>query len=257
MNVGIPIAPLDLRVEVPLDRRVANAQACRSRGLPSFTELPDYAFGRIRVAALVSGGPSAGENLDKIREFKTVFACGSVHDWLITQGIIPKYCVIFDPGPAHAMFYRRPQADVTYLVCATCDPAVFDVLAGQRVHVWAPYDDTPDELYGEGTPRVNGGSSVTLRTIPLAHVLGYREQHLFGFDCCHLNGDEHAYEHGARGDRITVSFMGKQFSTTPQLLQQSQEFLRMYTDHQHMLMCKVAGDGLIATIMRESVCNYG
>jgi len=244
------IPPLNLPVEVPLERRIANAEASLTRGLPYFTELEDYAFGRVRSAALVSGGPSARTAIAAIAKHRNLFACGSVHDWLVgEEGIIPKYCVIFDPGPAHWQFYLAPHRAVIYLVSSTCDPAVFDALEGQRVHTWHPFDDTPAELYG-AQPRVGGGSSVTLRAIALAHVLGYREQHHYGFDSCHLDGAAHA-------DRITVSFNGRQFSTTPQLLQQAQEFIRIYTDHQHMLMCVMHGDGLIAAILRDcSVSNY-
>src|SRR6202043_2641061 len=107
--------------------------------------------------ALVSGGPSAIDQIDLIRKFEHVIACGSAGDWLIGQGIVPTYCVIFDPAVDHARFYKEATRGVTYLVSSTCDPSVFDQLADCDVRVWHPFDDLPGELY-DNEPRVGGGS---------------------------------------------------------------------------------------------------
>jgi hypothetical protein len=252
----VHIAPLNLPVEVPVEQRTANARLSLERNLPRFLDLPDVAFGRIRPAAIVAGGSSLARELELVACFETVVACGSVHDHLVGEGIIPKYCVIFDPGAGHAGFYKNPQRGVIYLVSSTCDPAVFEALAGHCIHVWHPADDVDEEVYG-GEHRIGGGSSVLLRAIPLAHVMGFREMHLFGADCCLFDDREHAYAHGKRGDRITVSFLGRHFATTPQLLQQAQEFLRMYYDHQHQMMVRVYGGGLIdAMLAVAGVRNY-
>lgn len=251
-ETNYPIAPLTLPIGVPPDRRMNNAQSSWARGLPRFVDLPECGLGRFGRAALVSGGPSALDQIDLIRKFEHVIACGSAGDWLIDQGIVPTYCVIFDPADDHARFYKEQMRGVTYLVSSTCDPSVFDRLAGCDVWVWHPWDDLPSELY-DNEPRVGGGSTVTLRAIALAHVMGFRELHMFGFDSCYVGGFEHGYPY--RQDRpgvFEVNYNGHIFTTTPQLYQQAQEFMTLYHDHQHEIAIKVYGEGLVATMLRDS-----
>lgn len=248
----LPVAEFTLSIAVPADHRMANAQSSWARGLPRFVDLPECGLGRFNRAALVSGGPSAIEQIDLIRKFEHVIACGSAGDWLIGQGIVPTYCVIFDPSADHARFYKEQMRGVTYLVASTCDPSVFDHLAGCDVRIWHPFDDLPSELY-DNEPRVGGGSTVTLRAIALAHVMGFRELHMFGFDSCYIGGFEHGYPYQQdRPGVLQVNFGGRLFTVTPQLLQQAHEFMRMYQDHQHEIACKVYGEGLIATMLTAS-----
>lgn len=250
-----PVAPLNLAIAAPFEQRQANALASLALGLPRLLALPECELGRLNKAALVSGGPSSAHYLDGIRQFEVVVACGSSCRWLVENGITPTYCVIFDPGADQARFYAGLPDPIRFLVASTCDPSVFEALSGRDVHVWHPFDDLPWELYG-GEPRVGGGSTVTLRAIAVAHILGLRELHLFGFDCCYVDAKEHAYPYDQdRPAPIAVSYGGRQFVTTPQLLQQAQEFMRLYHDHEHEIACKVYGDGLIAFMMKSARGN--
>jgi hypothetical protein len=247
----VPIGPLNLSIAVPLDQRLANAAASLERGLPRFADMAETALGKLAAAALVSGGPSLSEQLPVIRQFAKIVACGSVHDYLIEKGIIPTHCVIFDPSEDHARFYRKPQAKTLYLVASTCSPPVFEALKGFQIRVWHPYDDVPQDIYGD-EPRIGGGSSVTLRTVAVCHIMGYREMHMFGFDCS-FDDKEHAYPyHQDRPKPITVNLNGREFLTTPALLQQAQEFLRMYSDHQNEMACVLYGQGLVASMWQSA-----
>lgn len=242
----------ELPIAVPPDQRVANAVSSWARGLPRFVDLLECQLGRFNRAAVVSGGPSAVDQLDMIRKFDTIIACGSAHDWLVGHQIVPTYCVIFDPKDDHARFYKEPLQGVTYLVSSTCHPSVFDALTGFDVRIWHPYDDLPFELYNN-EPRVGGGSTATLRAIAMAHIMGLRELHMFGFDSCYLGGFEHAYPYMQnRPAAMEVTYQGRKFTVTPHLLQQAHEFMHMYYDHQHEIAMRVYGDGLIAHMLRES-----
>ena len=254
MTEAIPIAgaAINLPIAASVEERVANAASSWARGLPRFVDLPECQLGRFGRAALVSGGPSAVEHLETIRKFETVVACGSAHDWLVGHGIVPAYCVIFDPKDDHARFYKEPMRGVTYLVASTCHPSVFDALAQCEVRIWHPFDDLPHVLYNN-EPRVGGGSTATLRAIALAHIMGLRELHMFGFDSCYMGGLEHAYPYVQdRPEAFQINYNGHTFMVTPQLLAQAHEFLSMYHDHQHEISCKIYGNGLIATMLRES-----
>lgn len=248
----LPVAHFNLPIAVAPDRRMANAQSSWARGLPRFVDLPECGLGRFGRAALVSGGPSAIEQIDLIRKFEHVIACGSAGDWLMAQGIVPTYCVAFDPGDDHARFYKEATRGITYLVASTCDPSLFDHLARCDVRIWHPFDDLGAEFYNN-EPRVGGGSTVTLRAIALAHIMGYRELHMFGFDSCYISGFEHGYPYRQdRPEAFQVNYGGHVFTVTPQLLQQAYEFMAMYHDHQHEIAIKVYGDGLIATMLAAS-----
>lgn len=247
-----PVGPLNLPIAIAAERRYANAVCSLARDLPRFTDMPETFLSMLGKAALVSGGPSLAQQLDQVRSFETIVSCGSVYGYLIDRGITPKYAVIFDCGPDHARFYRQTSPDVCYLVASTCDPAVFDLLADCNVRVWHPYDDLPEELYG-AEPRVGGGSSATLRGIALAHIMGLRELHMFGFDCSFADGIEHAYPYDQdRPPPIPVTLEGRRFLTTPALLQQSQEFCRMFNDHQHQLAVVLYGDGLAKAMWKAA-----
>jgi len=248
MEQAYPAVPITLPIAVPLAERVHNAQLSLGRGLPRFTDMPETQLGVLGRAALVSGGPSAADSLNLIRKFPVVMACGSAGPWLLSQGIVPAYQVIFDPSEGHARFYQEADGRPIYLVASTCNDAVFEYLAGCDVRLWHPFDDVPEEIY-RYEPRVGGGSTVTLRAIALAHILGLREQHLFGFDCSYRHGVEHAYPHDQdRPQPIEVNYGGRRFLTNPNLFVQAQEFMRMYQHHQHELACRVYGDGLLGHI---------
>lgn len=260
MQQKLPIATLNQPIAVDLGTRIEHARSSLVRNLPRFTDLPQTKLPKLDRAAIVSGGPSLAGNINAVAKFDVVVACGSCHDYLIDNGIIPKYCVIFDPGADHARFYRNPQKDTIYLVSSTCAPEVFDDLAGLQVRVWHPFDDVPWDIYG-AEPRIGGGSSATLRGVALCHVMGLRELHMFGFDCSFANGAEHAYPYNQdRPAPISVSLNGRQFLTTPALLQQAQEFFRMYNDFQHVLAAVIYGDGLAACMWeagaRHTLAEY-
>jgi len=247
----IPIARFELPIAVPAEQRILNAESSKARGLPRFIDLPECQLGRFGRAALVSGGPSAADQVETIRKFEIVIACGSAYGWLIDHDVVPEYCVIFDPGADQARFYKGPHPGTFFLVASTCDPSVFDALDGCKAYIWHPFDDLP-QLH-DGEPMVGGGSSVTLRAIAISHIMGYRELHMFGFDSSYAGGFEHAYPYMQdRPSPIQVNYMGATFTTTPQLLHQAREFMAMYHDHQHELSVKVYGDGLIAHMLRES-----
>jgi hypothetical protein len=246
------VGPLALSVAIGADKRVQNVLSALTRDLPRFSDMPELALTTLGRCAILSGGPSLAGQVQDAKQFSTIFACGSAYEYAVSRGVTPTYCVVFDPSPEQARFFRGPHPATTFLVASCCDPAVFDALAAADVRLWHALDDLPAELFGHDA-RVGGGSSVTLRAIPLAHAMGFREQHLFGFDCCLMDGAEHAYPHAQdRPPAVGVSFNGRQFTTTPPLLQQAQEFCRMFNDHQHSLACVVYGDGLGAMMFREA-----
>lgn len=249
---GYPVATFELPIATPIDRRIANARSALARNLPRFVDRPELHLGAFGKAALVSGGPSAADFLDDIRGHETVIACGSAGDWLVGNGVEPTYCVAFDPGKDHAKFYRKRPPNTIYLVSSTCDPSVFDTLDGCDVHLWHPWDDI-DEAVFDYEPRINGGSTVSLRAIAMAHVMGLREMHIYGMDCSYgSDGIEHAYPYEQdRPQAMAVNYEGRIFMTTPQLLQQAHEFMAICHHHQGDMSVNVYGGGLMGAMFRQ------
>src|SRR5262245_44877313 len=66
--------------------------------------------------ALVGGGPSLKNNLEELRKFKTVIACGSVHDFLLLNDITPTYSTICDPDPVSINYLKLKHPEVKYLI---------------------------------------------------------------------------------------------------------------------------------------------
>lgn len=163
-------------------------------------------FGKIKghnnPIALVGGGPSIKKELGNIRDFKLagfpIVACGSSHDYLISNGIIPDYCTLCDPDAITAEYIKKHHPDVIYLVALSCDNKVYDVLKDRKVYVWnCRSDEAAESIKQEMVGHIDilGGCTVGLRSISIVMCLGYTNIHFWGFDSCMGEGDaHHAYE---------------------------------------------------------------
>ncbi len=162
--------------------------------LPMFESLVEYnkVKGKDKKIALIGGGPSLKNNLDELREFKTTIACGSVHDYLITKGIIPTYAANCDPSPVCANYYSKPDSEVKYLIASNADAKVIEALKDTQLIMWHCHSEELQErminlsreTYKTDYQAVGGGCTIGLRGISLAMCMGYTNIHFFGFDSC-------------------------------------------------------------------------
>lgn len=177
-----------------------------ARGLRRFHQLPEFKQikGKDRHIALVGGGPSLKDNLNKLREFDTIIACGSVHDYLIDNNIIPAYSAICDPDAISANYLKKPHKDVKYLVASCVHEKVVEALEGYQIIMWHCHSDTNMPLIidlegkagnGYEYEGVGGGCTVGLRSISLALMMGWNNLDFFGFDSCMgEKGECHSYD---------------------------------------------------------------
>lgn len=189
------------------DESMENVRLNIDRKLPWFHEKFPVAESEIKPGkrcALVGGGPSIRETIAELMDFTTVFACGSVHDWLQANSPrVPTYCAICDPDPVMANYLRAPDSGTKYLISSHANKTVFDALEGHDVSMWHCWpigtgDEAVRDFLQEKTPgwcAVGGGCTVGLRSITLAMMMGYTELHFFGFDSCmgSKDDDHHAY----------------------------------------------------------------
>lgn len=169
---------------------IRNVKASLERGLPTLEGFVD--FQRQRPIALAAGGPSARKSIGKLREFSDIIACGTVHDWLINEGIEPRYAMIGDHHPIVAEYLKKPCEHTTYFVATQCDDAVFDALKDHKVVLWHVPQEWDDPEWPVSGMSVLGGGTIVLRAITLALMLGRKDVHFFGVDSC-LGPDEAGY----------------------------------------------------------------
>ena len=231
--------------------------------LPGFNKVK----GSDKKIALVGGGPSLKNTIHELKDYKTIISCGSVHDYLITNGIIPTYATNCDPSYVSAEYFRKSDTEVMYLIGTNSDKAVFKVLDGKQIAVWHCHSEEQEQElvkieaeYGRNYQGVGGGCTVGLRSISIALTLGYSNLHFFGFDSC--MGDDgvthHAYDWQTEGEESSIDQVykiqlgskegpnGKNFYVAGYQLAQLENFKQFYTAHYGYFVPTFHGGGALS-----------
>lgn len=177
---------------------IDNIKANIARNLPRIQSLPEFRKPKgDKKIALVGGGPSLKNHLEELREFKTIIACGSSNDFLMSNNIIPTYTTVCDPDAISALYLSKTDTETKYLVASGCDEAVFTALKDKQIILWHCHSDEQAEQVKKFEPNyeaISGGCTVGLRSLSIAILFGYKNIHLFGFDSClGENSEHHAY----------------------------------------------------------------
>ena len=192
-----------------------------------FPVLENAAAARPGAAYLIGGAASlAGAPSGLIEAGTSLIAVNGAHDYLLNRGITPAFCVVHqeslrDPEP------DTPQPGTTYLLSATLPKAFLERFDPEQSRLWHPWYSPVDAetLAGESRPwmMIRGGRTAGLRALDIAHILGFREIHVVGFDSS-FKDDTHAYPTTDGAEAITVEIGGTTFRTTPGLLNQAYQF---------------------------------
>lgn len=186
-----------------------------------------------REAHIVGGGPSLDKTLGLLQLPNTqrdIFALNNTHEYLIERGIIPTYHVLLDARPENARFVLNPRDDVTYLVALQCHRNVFHCLEGRKIVPWLALMDGVEEIVRRRSKKnvltVGGGSTVGLKTLYIAYIMGYRKFHLYGFDSSYEEGRHHAYPQSLNDGQevIEVSCDGRKFNCARWMANQAMQF---------------------------------
>lgn len=185
-----------------------------------------------------------------------VMSVSGAHDFLLANGIVPKFHADCDPRPHKAKFLSCPDSRIEYLMASQFPPeAIEKILAARAVcRLWHldEGDDIRAFLYeiGEHGLWIQGGGSIGHRAIGVAYAKGYRTFHIFGMDCSYTD-KTHAGEHyGNAPNRIKVMCGDKEFSTSHVLVEYARQFIGGMAA---MEDCRfyVHGDGLLQTMIQE------
>ena len=207
------------------------------------------------TAIIVGGGPSLAETLFYIRGMKlsggTIFATNGTYRYLKDNSIQPDAHVMLDARPENVFFV--PSDPVPKFYASICSPSVLD-RAGAELTCWHPHvvrDLTLD--HPSGNTLIGGGTTVGLRAIAIAYVLGYRDFRLFGFDSSYRES-HHAYPQPLNdGERtVQVKAAGKSFRCAPWMVSQAEEFKEVVSAMVNMgCVVSVYGDGLLPAVAEE------
>tara|TARA_R110000868_G_scaffold176513_3_gene414237 strand:- start:8889 stop:9641 length:753 start_codon:yes stop_codon:yes gene_type:complete len=182
-----------------------------------------------RRLSIVCYGPSLNDTWLDIRG--PMMTVSGAHDYLSMRGCIPQWHVECDPREHKAIMLKRPSRATKYLMASCCHPKFWETLKGHDVRLWHLINgndlETPlwvKENHLEGIDcMIGGGSTVGMRALEIAAAIGFRRFNIYGMDCS-FTDRHHAGDHtGKRQAEITVTVGGKRFTTSPQMLQASQE----------------------------------
>ena len=224
-------------------------------------------------AAIVSAGPYL--DYAKLEEFIAfnpdckVLAVKHALPGLMENNIIPWGCIVLDPRPitgksTHNItrkdLFKDFDPDMKFFVASMTDPSVTEHLIERDAKIWGWHAFT-DSLREEdeqgkaienqqvklsnelgipqGATLITGGTCAAMRGIGMLHTMGFRDIHLFGFDCCRDEpSDEEKTE--TTGDTeggetpkpkyIQVNVKEKTYWTTGELLAMAQDCEKVFND---------------------------
>lgn len=224
-------------------------------------------------AVVVGGGPSVDGQLDKIKELVSqghkLIVIERMYPWCSAVGLKPDFVVSLDASEGVEAGFTHLQPDTIHLLVATNNPKVFPLLKDHKKYIWSGAAGSHPDAKGiwtkYGYPTitvVNTGGSVTLGSIFLALVLGFKQIHLFGFDCM-VPTRETAYAAGIAGESVNRSYFeaevgGETVLTCSSFLSFAQQFFSMMETARQWGMLEsidVYGESLVNKMWDRSVAD--
>jgi len=178
----------------------------------------------------VCPGPSLEKQLSKIRNRKgEVWSVNRAYPQLLEKGIVSDAAIFADPHPIINDWIKDRDERTTFYVASQCDPSVFDALEGSNVVLYHLYCEGVEDLLKDITHKpvtvIHGGSSVSLKLMYLAYLLGYRTIDYYGFDGS-FDDQQYSFTEDKNGERLEVYYNNKKFLTTRAYAQQATEFFK-------------------------------
>ena len=225
-------------------------------------------------ANIVSGGPNFER--DGVEALKAnmknpnrIFCVKHSLPMLLRQGIKPYACVVLDPreleGVSTHGFVRKElfgnlPKDVYYFVASMTHPSVTKFMLEQGVKIvgWHAYSQAAAKY---ALPKdsfwITGGTCSALRTLMLAHTLGFRTMNMYGFDLCipeppvEVRGDVDN-EGRPKYLQVTIGKNKRDFWTTGELVAAMQDVDLIFNQYSHQdYELNIYGDGAALEIWNQ------
>jgi len=225
------------------------------------------------VGVLVSAGPCL--DYRKLKKFlgqhknATVLTVKHAYPGLLKNNIKPWGCIVLDPrsieGKSTHNITRKDlfatlDPDTNFFIASMTDPSVTKFLKENKARMWgwhAYTDSLRDEKeqgkqiinqsvklleelgIPEGSTLITGGTCAAMRGIGMLHTMGFRNIHLFGFDCSReeptkeekteTTGDIEGGE-TPKPKYMEVNVKDKKYWTTGELLAMAQDCEKVFND---------------------------
>jgi hypothetical protein len=236
-------------------------------------------------AIIVSGGPSLDISKLKYLARKTkgkIICVKHSYPTLLKAGIKPWACVILDPRPVEgtsthgivrSTLFDKVDPSTKFFVASMTDPSVTKLLKEKtdNIYGWHAFSqaikdsiktkedgDALKANIGDDATFVTGGTCAAMRAIGMMHIFGFRNFHLFGFDCCsegELAAEElsRTMEDGKK-KYMRVETNGYEFWTTGELLAMAQDCEKLFNNKDIEMNINVYGEGtLVSEVFKNSL----
>lgn len=211
-------------------------------------------------AVIVGGGASIIDFVDELKSRKAegqkIFALNGSAKWLKQHDIQPDYHVLLDARQSNISFVEDADDSTIYLVASQVHPDVFAKLEGKKVLIWHSMAAAGLIDNSRRYVMVTGGGTVGLCAMILAQIMGFKEQHIYGFDSSYRDAKGHAYSQPQNDhDAIIEVVCGDQrFYSTPWMSDQASNFLKIANRIIPAgTAISVHGDGLLPHLVSLSV----
>lgn len=233
-------------------------------------------------AIIVSAGPSINymELKHIINETKgTVFCVKHSYPKLLQNNIDPYACVILDPRPIDGVsthgilrkdLFNLIDNKTKFLVASMTDVSVTKYLINKtdQVYGWHAFSEAVQQAaqgkwevdkranISPDTTFVTGGTCSAMRAIGMSHILGFRNFHLFGFDCNIPNVTEDMKKEKTEDGKqkyLQVETNGENFWTTGELLAMAQDCERLFNNKDIDMNLTLYGENtLVSEVFKDT-----
>jgi tetrahydromethanopterin S-methyltransferase subunit F len=237
-------------------------------------------------AIVVSGGKINFDEVKKVQKETNAEILCVKHSYprLLEAGIKPDACVILDPRPVDGIsthgikrkdLFKTVDPSTTFIIASMTDISAVDYIMSKTDNVkgfhaftGAIRDNSINDRFTvhpnlqgsikEGEMFISGGTASATRAIGLLETLGYRNLHLFGFDCSMPEDkvDKKDLDEFGKSKYMHVETGGINFWTTGELLALAQDLEKMFDKKDLSLNIKFYGkDTLAAQVFEQSYYN--
>jgi hypothetical protein len=183
----------EIRLEISPEEFERRIRYALSLGLYSAAHLADKAEGE-RIA-VVGSGPSLKDSIPYLKQAKhKIIACNASHDFLLENGIKPWAGMMLDTHD-WCEKYQTPTKGVGYFIGSSVHPKVWQRFIEYGIKPWlfipVIKDDDHEHLlakYGNEMCLLAGATTVGLRALNFATMLGASVIEAHGFDSCYAPG---------------------------------------------------------------------
>ena len=209
----------------------------------------------------------------------TVFCVKHSYPKLLQNNIDPYACVILDPRPIDGLsthgilrkdLFNLIDNKTKFLVASMTDVSVTKYLLDKtdQVYGWHAFSEAVQQAaqgkweidkranISPDTTFVTGGTCSAMRAIGMSHILGFRNFHLFGFDCNVPNVTEEMQKEKTEDGKqkyLKVETNGEHFWTTGELLAMAQDCERLFNNKDIDMNLTLYGEGtLVSEVFKDT-----